>query len=110
MNNAVFAKTIKTLGKHRDKKLAVTERRSNYLLSEPNYCTTKYFTKRIISNRNEKIILNKSVYLGLPRLELSKILIYEFWYDYVKQKYHEKSKMLYGYWQFHCIHRNRWYL
>ena len=95
MNNAVFAKTIKTLGKHRDKKLAVTERRSNYLLSEPNYCTTKYFTKRIISNRNEKrteILLNKSVCLGLPRLELSKILIYEFWYDYVKQKYHEKSK------------------
>ena len=48
-----------------------------------------------ISNRNEKkhIILNKPVYLGLSLLELSKMLMYGFWYDIVKEKYSEKAKM-----------------
>ena len=39
--------------------------------------------------------MNKSVYLGLSILELSKILMYEFWYDYVKPKYGEKAKLCY---------------
>ena len=37
--------------------------------------------------------MNKSVYLGLSILELSKILMYIFWYDYVKAKYGKKAKM-----------------
>ena len=37
--------------------------------------------------------MNKPVYLGFLILELSKILIYEFWYDYVKPKYYEKVKL-----------------
>ena len=39
--------------------------------------------------------MNKSVYLGLSILELSKILMHKFWYDYVKPKYGEKSKECY---------------
>ena len=39
--------------------------------------------------------MNKSVCLGLSILELSKILMYEFWYDYVKPKYGEKVKLCY---------------
>ena len=39
--------------------------------------------------------MNKPVYLGLSVLELSKILMYEFWYDYVKPKYDEKTKLCY---------------
>ena len=39
--------------------------------------------------------MNKPVYLGLSILELSKILMYEFWYDYVKPKYGEKVKLCY---------------
>ena len=39
--------------------------------------------------------MNKPVYLGLLTLELSKILMYEFWYDYVKLKYDEKAKLCY---------------
>ena len=45
MNNAVFGKTMKNLRKHRDIKLATTKRRSNYLVSEPNYHTTKFYTE-----------------------------------------------------------------
>ena len=54
-----------------------------------------------------EIIINKPVYLGLSVLELSKILMYEFWYDYVKPKYGEI--LLYGYKQFHCIRKRRYF-
>ena len=54
MNNAVFGKTMKNVKKHRNIKLVTIERRRNCLLSEPNYHTTKFFTKKIINNRHEK--------------------------------------------------------
>ena len=45
MNNAVFGKTMENVRKHREIKLVTTERRRNYLVSEPNYHTTKFFTE-----------------------------------------------------------------
>ena len=45
--------------------------------------------------RKAEILINKPVYLGLSILELSKILMYEFWYDYAKPKYGEKAKLCY---------------
>ena len=48
--------------------------------------------------------MNKSVYLGRSTLELSKILMYDFWYDYEKPKNDEKAKL------FYCIHKTRSYL
>ena len=39
--------------------------------------------------------MNKPVYLGLLTLELSKIVMYDFWYDYINPKYKEKSKLCY---------------
>ena len=48
--------------------------------------------KKCVCYRNEKNSnINKPVYLGLPRLELRKIVMYEFWYIYVKPKYGEKQ-------------------
>ena len=44
INSTIFGKTIKNLRKHRDIKLVVTDSRKNYLVSEPNYHTTKFFT------------------------------------------------------------------
>ena len=45
-------------------------------------------------NKTE-ILMNKPVYSGLSILELSKILMHVFWYDYVKPKYGEKAKLYY---------------
>ena len=45
--------------------------------------------------RKTEILMNKPVYLGLSILELSKILMYHFWYDYVKSEYGEKVKLCY---------------
>ena len=54
-------------------------------------------TMKNYSNRNEKnsIIMNKPVSLGLSLLDLSKTVMYEFWYHYVKPKYGENAKLCY---------------
>ena len=80
MNNVVFQKTMENVRKHRDVKFVTTERRRNYLVLEPNYHTTKFCTENLLSieMRKTDILMNKPVYLGLSRLELSKILSYEF--------------------------------
>ena len=64
MNNAVFGKAIKNVRKHRNIKLVTTKRRRNYLVSEPNYHTTKSFTENVlaIEMRKTQILLSKSVY------------------------------------------------
>ena len=54
MNNAVFGKTIENVRKHRDIKLVTTDRRRNYLVSEPNYHTTKFFTENLLAIEMKK--------------------------------------------------------
>ena len=97
MNNAIFAKSMKNVKKHRKIKLVTTERRRNYIVSEPNSHTTKFFTENLsaIEMRKTQILMNKAVYLGFSILGLSKIVIYEFWYDYLKPKYGENPKLCY---------------
>ena len=82
---------------NRDIKLVTTERRRNYLVSEPNYHTTKLFTEYLLAIEMKKteILMNKPVCLELSILELSKILMYDFCYDYVKPKYGEKAILCY---------------
>ena len=97
MNNTVFGKTMENVRKHRDIKLVITDERRNQLLSEPNYHTTKLFSENLlaIEMKKTKVKMNKPVYLGLSVLKISKALMYEFWYDYVKPKYGDNVKICY---------------
>ena len=81
MNNAVFGNTMENVRKYRDIKLVTTERRRNYLVSEPNYHTTKFFTENLLATEMKKtqILMNKPIYLGLSILDISKTVMYEFW-------------------------------
>ena len=54
MNNSVFGKTMENVRKHRDIKLVTTERRRNYLVSEPNHHTTKFFTEHLLAIEMKK--------------------------------------------------------
>ena len=74
---------MENVRKHRNIKLATRERRRNSLLLEQNFLTSKFFTENLLALRITQILMNKSVYLGLSILDLSKIVIHEFWYDYV---------------------------
>ena len=49
MNNTVFVKTMENVRKHRNIELVTTERRRNYLVSEPNIHTTKFFTEKLLA-------------------------------------------------------------
>ena len=97
MNNAFLGKTMENVRKYRDIKLVTAERRRNYLVSEPNYHTTKFLTEHLLAIEMKKmqIIMNKPVCFGHTVLELSKILMYEFWYNHIKPKYGEKAKLCY---------------
>ena len=97
MNNAVFGKTMENVRKHRDIKLAKTDKKRNKLVSEPNFHTMKLIDNNlaIIEMRKVKVKMNKPIYLGLSILDISKITMYEFWYDYVKIKYEDKARLCY---------------
>ena len=85
MNNNVFGKTRENIRKHIDIKLVTTYKRRNQLLSEPNYNTTKYFSENLMAIEMKKasVKMNKPIYLGISKLDISKTLMYEFWYDYI---------------------------
>ena len=95
MNNSAFGKTMENVRKHRDIKLVTTDKRRNQLVSEPNYHTTKYFSENLIAieMKKRKVKMNNLIYLGMSILDISKTLMYEFWYDYIKPKYGDRAKL-----------------
>ena len=97
MNNTVFGKTMENVRKHRDIKLVTTDKRRNQLASEPNYHTTKNFSENLmaIEMKKKKVKINKLIYLSMSILDISKTLICEFWYDYIKPKYQDRAKLCY---------------
>ena len=90
-------KATENTRKHRNIKLIATKRRRNYLVSETNNHTTKFFTEDLLATemRKVQILMNKHVYLSLSILDLGKTVMYEFWYDYGKSKYGETLKLFY---------------
>ena len=80
MNNSVFGQTIENIRQHREIKLVATEKRRNYLVSEPNYYAETFFIEDLfaIEMRKTQILLNKPVCIGLSILDLSKTVIISF--------------------------------
>ena len=75
-----------------------TDKKGSKLVSEPNYHTMNYISEDLstIKMRKTKVKMNKPIiYLGLSILEISKILMYKFWYDYMKSKYGKDVKLCY---------------
>ena len=97
MNNSVFGKTMENVRKHSAIKLVTKDKRRNQLASEPNYHTPKYFSENVmaIEMKKTKVKMNKPIYLGMSILDISKTLMYEFWYDYIKPKYQDRAKLCY---------------
>ena len=69
--------------KNNGNKLVTTDEKRNKLVSEPNYHTTKHFSENLlpIEMKKVKTKINKPKYLGMSILDISKTLMYEFWYD-----------------------------
>ena len=93
MNNAVFCKTMQNDRKHRDLKIVTTNKKRMKFASEPNYNTTRQISEDLLIMEMKKvsITMNNPIYLGQSILDISKSLMYEFWYNYIKPKYGKKQ-------------------
>ena len=82
MNNSVFGKTMENVRKYRDITLMTMDVKRNKLVSEPNCHTTKRFSENLLAiEMKKKVKMNKPLYLGMSILDISKTLMYKFWYE-----------------------------
>ena len=98
MNNLVFGKMMENIRKHRNIKLVMTEEKYLRTVMKPNFKSGVLFGENLMGCEMGKIkvVMNKLVYLGQAMLDLSKIVMYEFHYDYMVPKYGlEKLKLCY---------------
>ena len=97
LNNAVFGKTMENLRKRVDVKLVTNEKQLNNLTSKPTYVSSKIFNENLVAVHKikEQLTLNRPAYIGMCILDLSKTLMYDFHYNYIKKRYGSKAQLLF---------------
>ena len=97
MNNSVFGKTIENIRKRQNVKIVDNRNLALKLSSRPNFDRCIIFDKNLIAlhMRNTKVYFNKPVYVGQAILDLSKTLMFDFHYNYIKKKYKDKAELLF---------------
>ena len=89
MNNSVFGKTMENIRKHRNIKLVNDEEEYLKNVMKPNFKSGTLLGPDLMGCEMGKVrvVMNKLVYLGQAILDLSRTIMYEFHYDYMKRKY-----------------------
>ena len=97
MNNSVFGKTMENIRNRVNVKLVNTKEKLRKLVSKPNFKSRNIFNENLVSVHMKKtsLTMNKPVYLGMCILDLSKTLMFDFHYNYIKPKYGDKAKLLF---------------
>ena len=97
MINSVFGKAMENIRNHKDMKIVTSELKYQRYVMKPNFKDGYPFSKDLFAVEMGKteIKMNKPVYLGQAILDLSKTLMYEFHYDYMKPKYGSKANLCY---------------
>ena len=97
LNNSFYGKTMENVRKQRDIRLVNNENKRSKIASEPNYNGTKYISEDflIMELKKRDVYMNKPLYFRQAILGHSKILMYEFWYDYLQPMYNDKIKLCY---------------
>ena len=97
LNNSFYCKTMENVRGHIDIKLVTNNKKRNVLASEPNYHGTKHISEEllIMEMKLRELYMDKPLYLGQVILDNSKMLVYEFWYDYLRPMYGDKIKLCY---------------
>ena len=95
MNNSVFGKTMEK--KRVDVRLVTSKEKLLKLASKPTYVSSKIFNENLVAVHKikETLTLNRPAYVGMCILDLSKTLMYDFHYNYIKSKYGDKAKLLF---------------
>ena len=97
MNNSVFGKTMENIRKRVDVRLVTDEKKLLKMAAKPTYVSSKIFKENLVAVHKikETLTLNRPAYVGMCILDLSKTLMYDFHYNYIKQKYGSKVKLLF---------------
>ena len=97
MNNSVFGKTIENIRKRQNIHLIDNREKAIKLASRPNFDRSTIFDKNLIAMHMKKIEIyfNKPVYVGQAILDLSKTLMYDFHYNFIKSKYGNRASLLF---------------
>ena len=97
MNNSVFGKTMENLRKRVDIRLVTNEKQLDKLTAKPTFVSSKIFNENLMAVHKIKqtLTLNRPAYVGMCILDLSKTLMYDFHYNYIKEKFGNKAKLLF---------------
>jgi len=97
MNNSVFGKTMENVRKHIDAKIATTEQQKNRMINNPRCKTQRIFNENMVIFElfKKKVVLNKPIYAGFSILELSKVHMMNFHYDFIVEKYGKNAELLF---------------
>ncbi len=97
MNNAVFGKTMENVRNRVNVKLVTNEKSLNKLARRPHFKSINIFSENLVAVHMEQttVRLTKPIYLGMSILDLSKTLMYNFHYNYIKPKYDDKASLLF---------------
>ena len=97
MNNSVFGKTMENIRKRVDVRLITDKKKLLKMASKPTYVGSKIFNENLVAVHKikETLTLNRPAYVGMCILDLSKTLMYDFHYNYIKEKYGNKARLLF---------------
>lgn len=97
INNSVFGKSLENQRKHQDVKLLNNQKRARKLTCKPSFHAFRIFNENLVAIHmlKQRLYLNRPIYVGFSILDISKILMYEFHYNYIKQKYGSRAKLLF---------------
>ncbi|XP_057296231.1 uncharacterized protein LOC130625182 [Hydractinia symbiolongicarpus] len=97
MNLSVFGKTMENFRNHRNIQLVTNEEKYMKLVMNPYFKGGSRFSKHLLGVKMGKteVKMNKLVYIGQAILDISKLIIYEFHYDFMLPKYGSKLQLCY---------------
>ena len=97
MNNSLLGKTTENIPKRVDVSLVTDQKKLSKLVSKPTYVNCKIFNEDlvVVHKIKETLTLDRPAYAGMCILDLSKTLTYDFHYDYIKEKYSSRAKLLF---------------
>ena len=97
LNNSVFGKTMENVRKRVDVRLVTDQKKLSKLVSRPTFVNSKIFNEDLVAVHKikETLTLDRPAYVGMCILDLSKTLMYDFHYNYIKSRYTNKAKLLF---------------
>ena len=97
LNNSVFGKTMENIRKRVDVRLVTDQKKLSKLVSKPTYVNSNIFNEDLVAVHKikETLTLDRPAYVGMCILDLSKRLMYDFHYNYMKSRYGKNNKLLF---------------